>query len=145
MIRIIFPSYNFKIKRKDNKEIIFDEVRRKWVALTPEEWVRQNFLQYLIQQKKYPCGLMAVEKKLMANGSPRRCDIVVYKNEKPWLLTECKEPETALDDKTIWQVLNYNMALGATYIVITNGISSFCFYIENGQVYEMEELPEYAV
>lgn len=143
MLKINFPSYNFKLKKKDNKEIIFDEVRRRWVTLTPEEWVRQHFLQYLIQDKKYPAALIAVEKKLMTNGTARRCDIIVYKNEKPWLLIECKEPSVLLDDKTLWQVLNYNMSLGAPYITVTNGSITFCFYIENGQVYEMTDLPGY--
>ena len=143
MLKIGYPAYNFKIKSRGNKEIIFDEVRKIWVTLTPEEWVRQNFLQWLIQKKKYPAGLMAVEKKIMVNQMPRRCDILVYKNEKPWLLVECKEPATPLDEKTIWQILNYNITLTVQYLIITNGASSFCFKIEDGQVEEMEELPGY--
>ena len=141
MLKIAYSAYNFKIKSRGNKEIIFDEVRKKWVVLTPEEWVRQNFLQYLIQEKKYPAGLMAVEKKIVVNEMPRRCDILVYKQEKPWLLVECKEPNTPLNEKTIWQILNYNITLAVQFLIITNGAASFCFKIDEGRVEEMQALP----
>lgn len=143
MLRIVYPEFPFKIKKDKGKEMIFDEVRKKWVTLSPEEWVRQNFLQYLITQKKYPAGLISVEKKLVANEQTRRYDIVVYKNSKPWMIVECKEPETKYDEKTVWQILNYNTSLAVPYLVITNGNESRCFYLANGTAEEINELPDY--
>ena len=92
MIKIEYPAYEPKIKKEADKESIFDEVRKQWVVLTPEEWVRQNFLQYLIQVKKYPASLIAVEKEILLGDIKKRFDIVVYdKNHQPLMIIECKE------------------------------------------------------
>ena len=97
MIKIEYPIYQPKIRNQQHKEFIFDEIRRQWIILTPEEWVRQNFLQYLIRVKKYPASLIAVEKEIHLNDLMKRFDIVVYdRNTHPWMIIECKEMEVAL-------------------------------------------------
>ena len=127
MIRIAYPQNNFRFKEEDNKEFIFDEVRKQWLRLTPEEWVRQNFLQYLIQTKKYPASLIAIEKEIALGELKRRCDIIIYKNEKPWMIIECKEMNVSLNDKVVNQILNYNQSLDVHYLIITNGTEIFGF------------------
>jgi len=141
MITILFPSPNFRIKEENNKEYIFDEVRKQWVRLTPEEWVRQNFIQYLIQTKKYPASLLVVEKEIHAGELKRRCDIVVYNNNLPWMIIECKEMDVVLNDKVIEQVLNYNQHLQVHYLIITNGKKTFGLDTKNK--IQLTDLPNY--
>jgi len=125
MIKIEYPPYQPKIKNEAGKEIIFDELRKKWVLLTPEEWVRQNFLQYLVQIKKYPASLIAVEKEIKLGDLKKRFDIVVYDAaSKPWMIIECKEMNVELNKHVLDQVLRYNITLQVPYLVITNG--SYC-------------------
>ncbi len=129
MIKINYPKYQPKIKNENNKELIFDEVRKRWVILTPEEWVRQNFLQYLIQVKKYPAALIAVEKEIPLGDLKKRFDIVVYdKALVPWMIIECKEMTAELNKKVLDQILRYNIILQVPYLVITNG--SYCMAFE---------------
>lgn len=142
MLQINFPEHNFRIKKEKNRHTIFDEVRRRWVVLTPEEWVRQNFLQYLIQVKNYPASLISVEKIIRVGDLSKRYDIVVYKNNLPWLIVECKESNTPLDVKVIEQVIRYNMALAIKYFVITNGNESFCYEISGDSFRELAALPQ---
>ena len=98
MITLQYPQFNFRIKEEDGKEWIFDEFRKQWVRLTPEEWVRQNMLQYLVQIKKYPSSLIAIEKEIAVGEMRKRFDILVYKNAVPWMIIECKEMNVALND-----------------------------------------------
>ncbi len=142
MLQINFPEHNFRIKKEKNRHTIFDEVRHRWVALTPEEWVRQNFLQYLIQAKNYPASLISVEKIIRVGDLSKRYDIVVYKENLPWLIVECKESNTPVDVKVIEQVLRYNMALAIKYFVITNGNESFCYEISGDSFRELAALPQ---
>ncbi len=142
MLQINFPEPNFRIKKEKTRHTIFDEVRRRWVALTPEEWVRQNFLQYLIQAKNYPASLISVEKIIRVGDLSKRYDIVVYKENLPWLIVECKESNTPVDVKVIEQVLRYNMALAIKYFVITNGNESFCYEISGDSFRELAALPQ---
>lgn len=142
MIKIEYPAYEPKIKEAAGKELIFDETRKKWVSLTPEEWVRQNFLQYLIQVKKYPASLIAVEKEIAVADTKKRFDIVVYdKNHQPFMIIECKEMNVALDEKTLQQALRYNINLQVKYIIITNGSCCFGFSTEGGRITELEKIP----
>lgn len=142
MIKIEYPAYEPKIKEAAGKELIFDETRKKWVSLTPEEWVRQNFLQYLIQVKKYPASLIAVEKEIAVTDTKKRFDIVVYdKNHQPFMIIECKEMNVALDEKTLQQALRYNINLQVKYIIITNGSYCFGFSTEGGRITELEKIP----
>lgn len=127
MIKIDFPQHPFKIKHEENKDFIFDEVRKKWIVLTPEEWVRQNFIQYLIQTLKIPASLIAVEKQIQLNDIIKRCDIIVYKNVQPFMIVECKEQTTPISEKTLLQILNYNQKLNVKILVLTNGNNTFAF------------------
>jgi hypothetical protein len=144
MIKIEYPSHQPKIKSQQGKEFIYDEIRNQWIKLTPEEWVRQNFLQYLIQVKKYPATLIAVEKEIKLGDLAKRFDIVVYdKNTQPWIIIECKEMEVALDKQVLDQALRYNITLQVPYIVITNGTYCFGFSAKAGLLEELNNLPEF--
>ena len=143
MIELSFPQFAFRIKNEKGKEIIFDECRKQWVALTPEEWVRQNFLQYLLQVKNYPKSLIAVEKELVLGDIKRRFDILVYKNDRPWMMVECKEMNVQLDEKVLNQVLNYNVAMQVEYLVITNGKATYALQLYDGNFLWIDKLPEY--
>ncbi|HEX3023627.1 MAG TPA: type I restriction enzyme HsdR N-terminal domain-containing protein [Chitinophagaceae bacterium] len=143
MIVVNYPKHEFRFKKEDNKEFIFDEVRKQWLRLTPEEWVRQNFLQYLIQSKKYPAALIAIEKEIKLNDLKKRCDIVVYKNEKPWMIVECKEMNVTLNENTIKQILRYNMVMKVDYLIITNGTNIYAWHIADGNANEIDSTPDF--
>jgi hypothetical protein len=133
MLHIEFPAHSFQIKVIHQQTCIWDLVRKKWVKLTPEEWVRQNFICYLIQIKNIPPSLLAVEKVIVGSKLRHRCDIVVYKNHQPWMIVECKEMQTGLTDEVVYQILRYNMFLPVEYLVITNGTHSLAWQrTENG-------------
>ncbi|MFT4016152.1 MAG: type I restriction enzyme HsdR N-terminal domain-containing protein [Agriterribacter sp.] len=128
MIKIEYPEYRYKIELRDNREMIFDIVRKLWVNLTPEEWVRQNFLQYLIQVKQYPPSLISVEKEIYLGELKKRCDIVIYnRNGAPYIMVECKAMDVELSTKTIDQILRYNLSIPVNYLIITNGLYCFAF------------------
>ena len=131
------------MRKQDEKEYILDVVRKKWVRLTPEEWVRQNFLQYLISTKHYPAALLAIEKEIQIGEVKKRCDIVVYKDAQPWMIIECKQPQVALTEDTLMQAIRYNMAGCCTYLVISNGNSSKGWCITDGKVDELKTIPEW--
>ncbi len=143
MIRIEYPQHDFRFKEENGRECIFDEIRRLWVRLTPEEWVRQNFLQYLIQAKKYPASLIAVEKEIRLGELRKRCDIVVYKNSHPWLIVECKEMNVPVNNKVAAQIFNYNQKLDVDYLIITNGNDTFGLKTLSRQ--QILALPEYEI
>jgi len=144
MIKIEYPTYQPKIRIQQRKEFIFDEVRRQWIMLTPEEWVRQNFLQYLIRVKKYPAALIAVEKEIHLNDLTKRFDIVVYdRNTNPWMIIECKEMEVPLTKSVLNQALRYNISMNVPFIVITNGSHCFAFSGNEGRLEELGSLPEF--
>jgi hypothetical protein len=141
MLQINYPDYNFRIKKEKNKELIFDEVRLQWITLTPEEWIRQNFLQYLIRVKKYPKSLLSIEKIISLGELKKRCDIVVYKNNLPWMIVECKEMNTDLKVPILEQILRYNIGLPVKYLVLTNGNKTFAFELSENGLIEINELP----
>jgi hypothetical protein len=144
MIKIEYPAYQYKIKTENNREFIFDAIRKQWVMLTPEEWVRQNFLQYLLQVKKFPGSLIAVEKEIRLGELIKRCDIVIYdRNATPLLMTECKAMEIEINASAAEQILRYNISLPVRYLVITNG--SYCFAFERtGKDFQpLMEIPEW--
>ena len=144
MIKIEYPAHPFKIKKEDTVELIFDDLRKRWVVLTPEEWVRQNMLRYLTQVKMYPAKLIAVEKEISMGELKKRCDAVVYnRNAQPWMIIECKEMNVPLTVNTLEQALRYHSALPADYLVITNGSHCYGFEKREGQFYEINELPLY--
>jgi hypothetical protein len=129
MIKIYYPTHPFKIREPEaKKEEIWDELRKLWVRLTPEEWVRQNFIQYLLQVKNYPPSYIAVERRMKLGELNKRFDLLVFdKAAQPWLLVECKAIKEKLDSRVLWQVLRYNMAIPVKYLVITNGEECHAF------------------
>ena len=143
MVKITYPAPGFRIKEEDGKEWIFDEFRKQWVRLTPEEWVRQNMLQYLTQVKKYPASLIAIEKEIALGELRKRFDILVYKASKPWMIVECKEMNVPLDESVMKQVLNYNISVQADFVLITNGTDNYGFSLQNGVAEQLMELPDY--
>ena len=144
MIKIDYLKTHFKIKKEDDTEYIFDPFRKRWLVLTPEEWVRQNFLQYIVEVKNYPSSLIAIEKEIYLGELKKRCDIVIYSRQAlPWMIIECKEMDEPLNAKVLDQVLRYHISLPATYLVITNGSYCFGFEKREGQFYEIHVLPEY--
>lgn len=143
MISISFPPHQFKIKTQSGKEIIFDECRKTWVTLTPEEWVRQNLLQYLIQVMKYPRALIAVEREISLGDTKKRFDIVIFKDSKPWMIVECKDKNVSLSEAVVTQILNYNITLQVQYLVITNGNETYGLQLLNGGFSWIEKLPEF--
>jgi type I site-specific restriction-modification system R (restriction) subunit len=143
MVNVQFPGYPFKIKSEQGREVIFDENRKQWVNLSPEEWVRQNFLQYLVHVKKYPASLIAVEREISLGDLKKRFDIVVFKNAVPWMIVECKEMRVELSEAVIKQILNYNITLQVQYLVVTNGNATFALHLSNGKFEWLENLPEF--
>jgi hypothetical protein len=143
MIKIEYPPYQPKIKEEEGKEFIFDEFRKRWILLTPEEWVRQNFLQYLTQIKKYPASLIAIEKEIKLGDLKKRFDILVYDADtKPWMIVECKEMNVTLNKTVLDQVLRYNISLNVPYLVITNGTHCMAFDLKESKVSEIDTLPD---
>ena len=140
------PEYALRLREQDGRREIFDSIRRLWVALTPEEWVRQNFVRYLVTEKQMPEMLIAIEKSLTLNSLTKRTDILVHSRQgKPLLLVECKAPQVAIDQKVFEQIGRYNLALHVKYLVVTNGLQHYCARIDwqNQQFNFLKEVPDY--
>ena len=130
----------------EEKTHIFDDVRKKYLLLTPEEWVRQNFIHYLNKEKKYPLGLMGVEQMVKYNSLKTRADIVIYNLEgKPNVIVECKAPEVKITQDTFNQIAKYNSQLKVKYLIVTNGMKHFCCQMdyENNKIIFLEDVPAY--
>ncbi|MBU0765963.1 MAG: type I restriction enzyme HsdR N-terminal domain-containing protein [Bacteroidetes bacterium] len=141
------PNYSFKIKSAGQRKLIFDEIRKKWIALTPEEWVRQNVVRYLSDEKGWPVSLMAVETEIKVNRLSKRCDIVLHDNHGvPVMIVECKAPAVKITQEVFEQIARYNMALKVQYLLVTNGVRHFCCRMDYvWSRYEfVEEIPEYS-
>ncbi len=146
MQKLNFPSYSFRFKNSENKVSIFDEIRKKFIVLTPEEWVRQHVVRFLLEEKKYPKSLINVEKVLLVNGLRKRYDVVVFNSDGSiFVLIECKAPEVKTAQATFDQIARYNMTLNAQYLMVTNGLNHyFCLMNFDNEKYEfLKELPEY--
>jgi hypothetical protein len=146
MQKLNFPDYQFKIKEENKRTQIFDTVRKKYVALTPEEWVRQHIIVFLITEKKYPASLIAVEVSLNRGTKKQRGDIVIYTNDgKPRMIIECKAPEVNITQDVFFQIARYNAPLKMNYLVVSNGISHFCCKMdyENGEHIFIKDIPYY--
>jgi len=145
MIKITFPKREVTIRQRADVNEVFDIIRKKWLHFSPEEWVRQHMIHYLLS-KKYPATLIAIEKEIKLGELTKRCDIVVYsRNNTPFMIIECKEMKVALSQKTLEQVLRYHSVIQAKYLIITNGVYCFGFQKENGQFSEIDEFPEYSI
>lgn len=144
MIHPQYPQHPFRVQKEGEINRIFDENRRAWVKLTPEEWVRQNFYQWLVQVMEYPASMIAIEKEIRLFELTKRFDLLVFdRDHKPWMIVECKAPSVPLNEKTLMQVLRYNMAVPVPYIVMTNG--SYCRVLKRGEdeAGEVEEMPNW--
>ncbi len=143
MIQINYPPNNFKIKTENNVEFIYDDVRRNWYVLTPEEWVRQNVLNYIIKSKNFPSSLIAIEKEVKIGQLKKRFDMVVYKNDVPWMLVECKEMNVKINEKVLTQILSYQSKLQVTFLLLTNGNTNFLFKKIDDNFIEVNEFPNW--
>jgi hypothetical protein len=137
----------FRFKNSENKVSIFDDIRKKFILLTPEEWVRQHTVQFLLQDKKYPKSHLNVEKLIKVNSLHKRYDIVVFQpNGTIFLLIECKAPEVKITQNTFDQIARYNLKLNAKYLMVTNGLNHyFCqMDFKNEQYVFLKELPNFS-
>ena len=144
MLTIKYPEQRFQIKTDAGKDVIFDPLRKKWLLLTPEEWVRQNFVQYLVQVKKYPATLIALEKMIGLGELKKRFDILVYdKDHLPWMMIECKAPVIKLDEIVLHQLLRYHISVPTGYLVSTNGEYSYGWEKKEQGLRLIQELPDF--
>ena len=146
MFRLNLPPYPIKIQEKGEKRQIFDFLRRKWVALTPEEWVRQHFTHFLVEHKNYPQALLANEVELRIGEKRLRCDTLLYNKElRPRMIIEYKAPTIQIQQKTFDQISVYNLLLKVDYLVVSNGLRHYCCKIDyERQSYQfLEDIPNY--
>ncbi len=146
MQKLNLPTYNFKLKSSENKTLIFDKLRKKYIVLTPEEWVRQHFVYFLIEEKKYPVTLIAIEKQLTINNLKKRSDILVFNTDgKPEIIVECKAPNIKITQDTFDQIARYNLKLKANYLLVTNGLEHFyCKMDHKNETYIfLKDIPNY--
>ncbi|MGB4742462.1 MAG: type I restriction enzyme HsdR N-terminal domain-containing protein [Flavobacteriaceae bacterium] len=146
MQNLNFPTYSFRIKNSENNTHIFDVIRKKFVVLQPEEWVRQHCVQYLIQEKNYPISLINVEKVILINGLKKRYDIVVFNPDGSLaVVVECKAPKVQISQSVFDQIARYNLTLKASYLMVTNGLNHyFCTMNHHLESFEfLETLPNY--
>ena len=146
MQNLNFPSYSFRLKNSENNTHIFDVIRKKFVVLQPEEWVRQHCVQYLVQEKNYPISLINVEKVILINGLKKRYDIVVFNPDGSLaVVVECKAPKVQISKSVFDQIARYNLTLKASYLMVTNGLNHyFCTMNHHLESFEfLETLPNY--
>ena len=148
MQKLNFPEFPVRLKNSENKTLIFDSIRKKFVVLQPEEWVRQHCIHFLLNDRKFPLSHINVEKQIKINGTTKRYDIVVFKpNGSIYLIVECKAPHITISQDTFDQVARYNLALKADLLMVTNGINHY--YCEMDFIDEryrfLKELPEYKI
>lgn len=144
MVKVEFPVPNFKIKEEDSKELIFDEIRRKWVKLTPEEWVRQNFVQYLVQIKQYPAAFISIEREIQLGELKKRFDVLIYnRNHEPWMMVECKSMDVELSADVLAQVVRYNASVPVSFLVITNGSYTYVYEKKLNALQALSFLPDF--
>ena len=147
MQKLNLPEYSFRFKNSGEKVFIFDSLRKKFVRLTPEEWVRQNFLQFLVAEKKYSPSLLTVEASVNINGNPQRADLIVFgRRAEPVLVAEFKAPEVKISQQTFDQIARYNMPLKVNYLIVSNGMQHYCCrlnFVENTYAF-LPEIPDFA-
>lgn len=145
-MRLNLPEYDLNIKKTSQGVVIYDILRKRFISLTPEEWVRQNFVHYLISEKHFPMELMANEVSLVQNGIKRRCDsLVADKMGQPLVIVEYKAPSIEISQNTFDQIVRYNMVLHAKYLIVSNGMSHYCCAIDydNNTYSFLPDIPEY--
>ena len=140
------PSYQFKLKTENKKTKIFDVIRKKYLVLTPEEWVRQHIIHFLIIEKGFPKSLIAVEKGLKLNRLQKRVDILIYSTKgEPIFMVECKAPNIPINQKVLDQIGRYNISFKLPYLLITNGLEHFCAKVDfkTERIEFLKDLPDY--
>lgn len=138
----MYPEPDFRMKLENERRYIFDSQRKSWLILTEEEWVRQNFLAYLLKELRYPSSMIAVEKEILLNGLKKRFDILVFdESHRPWMLVECKAPSIELNEKVLKQVLVYNQSVPVSYLVITNGPATVAWKKQDEGLKMLDSLP----
>ena len=142
MLTIHYPDPGFSVKQEQGREFIFDPLRKKWLLLTPEEWVRQNFVNYLIKVQQYPSTLIAMEKMISLGELTKRFDILVYNvNHQPFMMVECKAPAIPLTENVLHQLLRYHISVPAGYLIITNGSRTYGWVKKNDKLEPLTEIP----
>jgi len=142
MYKLNFPLYQIPIKNKENKTLVFDSIRKKWLKLVPEEWVRLNCIEFLINEKKISRSLISVEKEFKLNNLKKRFDIVVFnKKGEIYLLVECKAPNVKISQSVFNQITKYNLVLKSKFLMISNGINHY-FFVMNFKSQKIEFLKE---
>lgn len=144
MVEMVFPEPDFKIREHDGRPEIFDSIRAKWISMGPEEWVRQNFIQWLVKVHQFPLAAIAIEKQIVVGELNRRFDLLVYDETfKPWMLVECKAMDVELNEAVLMQILSYHLAVPASYLVITNGVACYVAEKRNGTANWVPYFPKY--
>jgi hypothetical protein len=146
-MQLNLPAYDFNLAKKEGRSMIFDSFRKKWVKLTPEEWVRQNFVRYLVEERQFPGSLIALEHSLRHNQQDFRADAVVFSTTgKPLLLVEFKAPEVKITQKVFDQIVRYNFEFQVDYLLVTNGMAHYCCKIDKVELtYSfLPEIPLYS-
>lgn len=144
MLLIEYPEPSFQIRESNGQHLVFDSLRKKWLVLTPEEWVRQNLVQYFIHVKGYPSTLIALEKIIKLGELKKRFDILIYDtHHKPWMMVECKAPTVKLDESVLHQLLRYHISVPAGYLVISNGDQTFGWEKKGRNLLLIDSLPEW--
>lgn len=143
--KLNFPDYEFRFKKNDSGGLmIFDTIRKKFVDLSPEEWVRQNLVSYLVKEKRYPQSLFALETGLKLNNTQKRTDVIIYNTDKKVsVLAECKAPNIKINHKVIEQALRYNLVYGAEFLILTNGIVHYYYQIIEGKGQQIVEIIDF--
>jgi hypothetical protein len=142
MIIVDYPKPSFRIRKEKEAEFIFDSIRKRWVLLSEEEWVRQNFINYLVRVMDYPSTMIAVEKEIRLGELKKRFDILIYNSaHRPWMLVECKAPSALLNQPVLEQILRYNIGLPADFLVITNGNTTYGWQKTSSGLQLIEKLP----
>lgn len=145
MQQLNLPFYNITLKEENGKHFIFDDIRKKYLSLTPEEWVRQNFIKYLISEKNVPSSLVVIEKGLKLNELSKRADVLIYKDSSPIVLIECKAPKVKINQDTFDQISRYNLTFKVPYLIVTNGLNHYCCKVdfEKNNYTFLEEIPDF--
>jgi len=142
--KLNLPIFQFRFKKDvKNRTCIFDSIRKKWLVFSPEEWVRQNLIRFMVDFLNYPKEIIQIESGLKVNQNQRRSDVLVFKNSKAIVLIECKAPNVSITENTLSQALNYNQVYKAQYIMLSNGIIHKVFYVLNGSINQLKELPNF--
>jgi hypothetical protein len=141
---MVYPDINLKWKEEGGQRLVFDPIRKKWLVLTPEEWVRQHVLHYLLLVKGYPKAYIAAEKNMQLGELKKRFDLLVYdRDHQPWLMVECKAMDIQLSETVLHQILRYNLAIPVPYLVITNGAQAMIYHRAEGKLSVLADFPVY--